>query len=107
MRRSLPLLVLLLLTLAAPGPRMAAWLLSASPRAYTSARQEPPSRGRNRIPSPLNSTHDFAGIRLASGQPACLGLVESPRLATSGLTFAATRGIIIAARTSGSKPLRC
>jgi hypothetical protein len=102
-----PLLALLLLTLAAPAPRMAAWLLSSSARDYTSARQEPPAHGRNRIPSSPNSTRDFAGTRLGSGRPPRRQLAEFGRLAPSRRTLAASGGIIIVAPTPGLTPLRC
>jgi hypothetical protein len=105
-----PLVVLLLLTLAAPAPRMAAWLLGASPtRAFASTRNEPPARGRNRIASPVGTGRVAAMARLASGAAAKADLatrsMPTPRGA-AGLGCDSSFSPSLAP-APGTIPLRC
>lgn len=105
------LAVALLLTLAAPAPRMTAWLLGSSPaNAFAAGRNEPQARGRNRLPSPAGATVREVRAGLASGGG--IPIVRPPgaerhRDASKPLRRPGRPGALLSASFIGPIRLRC
>ncbi len=104
------LAICLLLTLAMPAPRMAAWLIAGAPPAvFTSGRSGPQARGSNRVP-PIQAAEVSSTAQLASGtsDPVVHPAGPSVLSTVAGLARPTARAsLIVAAPAAGPPRLRC